>query len=46
MDSAGSGFLEVMHTTRGSIVARAYARSPLRLLTPLNAGSAAWVYTG
>lgn len=45
MDGAGSGFLEVMHTTRGSIVARACARSPLRLLTPRNAGSAAWVYT-
>ena len=32
-----------MHTTRGSLVVRAYARSPLRLLTPRNAGRAAWV---
>jgi urease accessory protein len=44
--SPGHGSLVV--TARGdgrSVVNRAYATSPLRLLTPANHGRAAWVYT-
>jgi urease accessory protein len=42
----GTGFLEVARVERRSVVRRASATSPLRLLTPGNHGSAAWVYVG
>lgn len=38
--------LEIARQGRASVVSRAYASSPLRLLNPRNAGTAAWVYTG
>ena len=41
---AGTGHLEVALEQRGSVVRRAYASSPLRLLTPRNHGHAAWIY--
>jgi urease accessory protein len=43
----GSGQIEIVrsHDTGRSVVARAYATSPLRLLTPTNHGHAAWLYT-
>ena len=40
----GTGFLDVARVERRSVVRRAFATSPLRLLTPRNHGSAAWVY--
>jgi len=43
-DSPGTGLLDVVRVDRRSVVQRAYATSPLRLLTPRNHGSAAWVY--
>ena len=44
--SPGRGSLEVIARPDGrSVVSRAYATSPLRLLTPENHGRAAWVYT-
>jgi urease accessory protein len=43
---AGTGHLDVVSTHRGSVVRRAYATSPLRLLTPRNHGRAAWIYAG
>ena len=44
--SPGRGSLEVVARPDGrSVVSRAYATSPLRLLTPENHGRAAWVYT-
>jgi urease accessory protein len=43
--AAGRGEIEVVRGAGGrSVVARAYATSPLRLLTPVNHGDAAWVY--
>jgi urease accessory protein len=42
----GTGFLDVARVERRSVVRRAFATSPLRLLTPKNHGSAAWVYAG
>lgn len=43
---AGRGALAVARGPRGrSVVTRAYATSPLRLLMPRNHGTAAWVYT-
>ena len=44
IDSPGTGLLDVVRVARRSVVRRAYATSPLRLLTPKNHGSAAWVY--
>jgi len=41
----GSGLLEITRAARRSIVGRAFATSPLRLLTPRSHGGAAWVYT-
>ena len=41
----GTGFLDVARVERRSVVRRAFATSPLRLLTPKNHGTAAWVYT-
>ena len=43
--AAGSGSLSVARAGSRSVVTRAYASSPLRLLTPRNHGEAAWVYT-
>ena len=40
----GTGFLDVARVERRSVVRRAFATSPLRLLTPKNHGNAAWVY--
>jgi len=42
----GSGLLDIVRCEAGSVVGRAYAASPLCLLTPRNHGHAAWVYTG
>lgn len=42
---AGQGRLCVSRVGARSVVTRAYATSPLRLLTPTNHGSASWVYT-
>ena len=44
IDAPGTGLLDVVRVNRRSVVQRAYATSPLRLLTPRNHGSAAWVY--
>jgi urease accessory protein len=41
----GCGALGVMRSGGRSVVGRAYATSPLRLLTPGNHGRAAWIYT-
>lgn len=38
-------FLAIERGPRGSVVARAHARSPLALRTPHNHGHAAWVFT-
>ena len=40
----GLGVVEVVRAGAGSVVTCAYAASPLRLLTPRNAGHAAWIY--
>jgi urease accessory protein len=43
--AAGRGEIEVVRRHDGrSVVTRAYATSPLRLLTPINHGHAAWIY--
>ena len=42
---AGVGRLVVESSGRRSVVTRAYAASPLKLLTPANHGHAAWVYS-
>ena len=42
---AGEGALAVAHDGVRSVVTRARAASPLRLLMPKNAGTAAWIYT-
>jgi urease accessory protein len=42
----GTGILEIERARAGSVVARARAHSPLRLLMPRSYGEAAWVYTG
>lgn len=42
---AGEGALAVVHDGVRSVVTRARAASPLRLLMPKNDGSAAWIYT-
>ena len=44
-DAAGIGHIEVTRSAGRSVVSRAYATSPLRLLTPRNHGDAAWIYT-
>jgi urease accessory protein len=41
----GSGSLAVVRRSTRSVVTRAIATSPLRLLTPRNHGPAAWVYS-
>jgi len=40
----GTGYLDVARVERRTVVRRAFATSPLRLLTPKNHGAAAWVY--
>ena len=42
---SGFGALEVVRGPQKSVVSRALAMSPLRLLTPGNHGNAAWIYT-
>jgi urease accessory protein len=42
---SGFGALEVVRGPQKSVVSRALAMSPLRLLTPGNNGHAAWIYT-
>ncbi len=42
---AGSGSVSVASAGSSSVVTRAFATSPLRLLTPRNHGRAAWIYT-
>lgn len=42
---AGRGRFTVELTRGRSVVSRAFATSPLRLLTPRNHGHAAWIYT-
>jgi urease accessory protein len=44
LPAPGTGRLEVARQGARSIVTRAVAASPLRLLTPRNHGTAAWVY--
>ena len=41
----GRGVLRAVRRGPRTIIERAYASSPLRLLTPRNHGNAAWVYT-
>jgi urease accessory protein len=41
----GSGCLRIAQLGTRSVVTRAFATSPLRLLTPQNHGHAAWVFT-
>jgi urease accessory protein len=41
----GRVHLEFVHNGTRTVVTRAYATSPLRLLTPVNHGPGAWVYT-
>ena len=42
----GLGDVRVIRSGSRSVVSRAFATSPLRLLTPRNHGDAAWVFTG
>jgi urease accessory protein len=42
---AGTGRVAVERGRTGSVVTRAFASSPLRLLTPANHGHAAWIYS-
>jgi len=41
----GTGFLRIARHGRRSVVSRAFASSPLKLLTPRNHGCGAWIYT-
>src|SRR5258705_12351701 len=41
----GRARIGVIRSGSRSVVSRAYATSPLRLLTPANHGHAAWIYT-
>jgi urease accessory protein len=43
--TAGTAAVDVVRGPRRSVVTRAFAASPLRLLTPRNHGDAAWVYS-
>jgi urease accessory protein len=42
---AGRGWIDVVRRGERSVVTRALATSPLRLLTPRNHGRGAWIYT-
>jgi urease accessory protein len=41
----GTGLLQIVRHGERSVVSRAFAASPLKLLTPRNHGTAAWVYS-
>ena len=43
--ASGRAAVRVIRVRDRSVVSRAYATSPLRLLTPRNHGHAAWIYT-
>jgi urease accessory protein len=43
--TGGDGYFQVRQVAGRSVVTRAMARSPLRLLTPRHTDKAAWVYT-
>jgi urease accessory protein len=43
--ASGTGRIDVCRVGRVSVVTRAFAASPLKLLMPANHGPAAWVYT-
>jgi urease accessory protein len=43
--AAGQGSLAIVRSGNASVVARSFATSPLRLLTPANHGHGAWIYT-
>jgi len=43
--TGGDGYLQVRQVAGRSVVTRALARSPLKLLTPRHTEKAAWVYT-
>ncbi len=43
--ASGTGGIQVVRSGTRSVVSRAFATSPLKLLTPRNHGSAAWIYT-
>ncbi len=45
ISAPGSGSLVVEYVGSRSLVTRAFATSPLRLLTPRNHGCGAWIYT-
>jgi urease accessory protein len=45
LEAPGVGRVHVARTGDRSVVTRAFATSPLRLLTPANHGRAAWIYT-
>ena len=45
MPGAGRARIGVIRSGTRSVVNRAYATSPLRVLTPANHGHAAWIYT-
>ncbi len=42
---AGQGSLRIRRAPAGSVATAVFAASPLRLLTPRNHGTAAWIYT-
>jgi len=42
----GVGVVQIVRSGARSVVSRAFATSPLRLLTPRNHGHAAWVFSG
>lgn len=44
-EAPGTGFLRIARRGERSVVTRAFAASPLKLLTPRNHGAAAWVYS-
>jgi urease accessory protein len=46
VSTRGLGDIRVIRSGARSVVSRAFATSPLRLLTPRNHGHAAWVFTG
>jgi urease accessory protein len=44
-EAPGTGFLRIARRGERSVVCRAFAASPLKLLTPRNHGAAAWIYS-
>jgi urease accessory protein len=44
-EAPGTGFLRIARRGGRSVVSRAFAASPLKLLTPRNHGTGAWVYS-